>query len=303
MAILGAHMSTSGGFYRAIERAEEETCDCVQVFLFPPRQWPVKPPGLPKTGTPPPRSPFPKTIPADQAEQFRTTLAESPVSHPIAHASYLINLASSDPDLWKRSVNALIAELRRAEQLGIPYVVLHPGSHMGAGEEVGIRKVCRALNEIHRRTSALSSQCLLETTAGQGTCLGWRFEHLAAMVDGIREPDRVGICFDTCHVFAAGYAMGNPDEYRATMRTFNKLIGVGKIRAFHLNDSKRELGSRVDRHDHIGGGEMGLEPFRLLLNDRRFRSVPMYLETPKGEVKMGSCDKVNLCTLRSLSYS
>ena len=278
-------MSIAGGYYRAVERAAAEGCDCVQVFTKNNNQWRAKPIG------------------AEDAARFQEALDTHAITHPLAHSSYLINLASPDPLLWKKSVDSFVIELRRAHQLGIPYVVLHPGAHVGAGEKVGLRKVCRALNEVHRRTRAISSNCLLETTAGQGTCLGWRFEHLAAILDGVREPDRLGICFDTCHVHAAGYPLRTERQYRATMRELDRWVGLERIKAFHLNDSRRELGSRVDRHEHIGQGELGERPFRMLLRDRRFRSVPMYLETPKGELNGESCDSANLCKLRSLGSS
>ena len=191
-------------------------------------------------------------------------------------------------------------ELLCAEQLGIPYVVVHPGSFTTSSEAQGLKQIVKALDETHSQLPSVKTKCLLETTAGQGSNLGWRFEHLAELLHGVDAPDRLGICFDTCHVFAAGYALGSEKEYKATMQDFNRLIGLKQIKAFHLNDSKRELGSRVDRHENIGKGKMGLEPFRLLLNDSRFRKTPMYLETPKGDDKKRDLDKLNLRTLRSL---
>jgi deoxyribonuclease-4 len=209
-------------------------------------------------------------------------------------------MGSPDPELWKKSVDAFVVELRRADQLGIPYVVAHPGAYTTSSEAKGLKNIIRALNEVHRQTKGIGAQCLLETTAGQGSNLGWRFEHLATILDGVKDPDRLGVCFDTCHVFAAGYPMGTEKEYKATMRKFNSTVGVKQIRAFHLNDSKRELCSRVDRHEHIGQGHLGKEPFRFLLGDRRFRKVPMYLETPKGEKDGKDLDVINLATLRGL---
>ncbi len=282
MSILGAHQSISGGYYKAVERAFEYGCDCVQLFTKNNNQWRAKP------------------ITAEEAEKFQQALAEKGISHPIAHDSYLINLASPDPILWRKSVAAFCEELGRAETLGIPYVVTHPGSSIEGNEKSGIRRVVRAMNEIHGRTKGLRVQCLLETTAGQGTALGRRFEQLAAIMDGVKTPDRLGICFDTCHVFAAGYPLGTKKEYSSTIKSFDQLIGVERIKAFHLNDSRRELGSRVDRHEHIGRGRMGLEPFRLLLNDRRFKKIPMYLETPKENEGRNDWDAANLATLRGL---
>jgi deoxyribonuclease-4 len=281
---LGAHMSIAGGYFKAVEAAAEAGCEVVQLFTKNNNQWRAKP------------------ISDDDVRLFRAALAESGVRHPIAHSSYLLNLASPDKALWEKSLDGFIVEMLRAEQLGLEGVVLHPGAHVGEGEEAGIKRVCQALDEAHGQLGELTCQCWLETTAGQGTCLGWQFEELAAMLDSVRDPDRLGICFDTCHVFAAGYPLSAESDYRATMRKFQKLIGTKMIRAFHLNDSKREFGSRVDRHEHIGKGELGLDAFRNLLNDRRFRSVPMYLETPKGQEKQRSWDVVNLCELRSLSY-
>lgn len=282
MAILGAHMSIAGGYYKAVEAARRVGCDCVQLFTKNNNQWRAK------------------ELTDDDVARFQAALAETGITHPIAHDSYLINLASPDRALWKKSVEAFVVEMRRAERLGIPFVVTHPGAFTTSSEAAGIASVARALDEVHRQTRGMRARCLLETTAGQGSCLGWRFEQLAAMLDGVRDPDRLGVCFDTCHVFAAGHAMGTEKEYKATMRALNKTVGVKQVRAFHLNDSVKPLGSRVDRHAHIGRGQMGKAPFRFLLGDRRFRKVPMYLETPKGEEKGKDLDEINLRTLRGL---
>ena len=282
MTILGAHMSMAGGYYKAVDAAREEGCDCVQLFTKNNNQWRARP------------------ITDEDVERFKAAIQEHGITHPIAHDSYLINMASPDKELWARSIEAMIVELRRAEQLGIPYVVAHPGAFTSSSEQAGLKRIIRALDQVHRQTPGIAACCLLETTAGQGSNLGWRFEHLATILDGVKNPERLGICFDTCHVFAAGYAMDSEKEYKSTMRAFNKTVGVKQIKAFHLNDSKKPLGSRVDRHEHIGRGEIGLEPFRHLLNDRRFRKVPMYLETPKGERGRTTWDKVNLRTLRGL---
>jgi len=282
MAILGAHMSAAGGCYRAVEIAHAAGCDCVQVFTKNNNQWSAKP------------------LTPEDVRRFREALDRLGIAHPISHDSYLINLASPDPVLWKKSVDAFVVELQRAEQLGIPYVVTHPGSFTSSSEVAGIAAVVKALDEVHRQTRGIKAQCLLENTAGQGTNLGWKFEHLAGILDGVSHPDLLGVCFDTCHCFAAGYPLGSPSEYQKTFREFNRLIGVERIKAFHLNDSVRPLGSRVDRHAAIGGGQMGVEPFRLLLADKRFRKVPMYLETPKGTRDGEDLDVINLRTLRGL---
>jgi len=282
MAILGAHMSISGGYHKAVERAQAAGCDCVPPFTKNNNQWRAR------------------EIGAEEGRRFREALAALGISHPIAHDSYLINLASPDRELWRKSIDAFAEELGRAETLGIPYVVTHPGAYTTSSERRGLRRVIQALDRVHAQTRGVAARCLLETTAGQGTSLGWRFEHLAAILDGVKDPERLGVCFDTCHAFAAGYPMSSEKLYGATMREFNRMVGLKRIKAFHLNDSRRELGSRVDRHAHIGRGEMGTEPFRLLLADRRFRSVPMYLETPKGKEDGVDLDVINLRVLRSL---
>ena len=276
-------MSIAGGYDKAVERAAAAGCQCVQIFTKNNNQWRAK------------------EIFDDDVTRFQRALKERKLTHPLAHASYLINLASPEKGLWRKSVDAMVVELQRADRLGIPYVVVHPGAYTSSSEAKGIRAIVRALNEVHRQTRTLSAQCLLETTAGQGTCLGCTFEQLARMLDGVRDPEQLGVCFDTCHVFAAGYAFGTVEDYRGMMRQFNRIIGTRLIKAIHLNDSKREFGARVDRHEHIGKGHLGREPFRNLLCDRRFRKKPMYLETPKGERNGKDLDVINLRTLRRLA--
>jgi deoxyribonuclease-4 len=282
MAILGAHQSIAGGYYRSAERARTVGCDCVQLFTKNNNQWRAK------------------EITDDDVQRFRAALAEHGVKHPLAHNSYLINLASPDPVLWRKSVDSFVMEMLRAGRLGIPYLVTHPGAYTTSSEEAGIAAVVRALDEVHSQTRGIKTRCLLETTAGQGSCLGWQFEQLATMLDGVKNPDLLGVCVDTCHVFAAGYPLSTEKEYKATMRALDKTVGIKLVRAFHLNDSARPLGSRVDRHAHIGRGMIGKAAFRLLLNDPRLRKVPMYLETPKGMEKGKDLDAINLRTLRRL---
>ncbi|HVA50252.1 MAG TPA: deoxyribonuclease IV [Pirellulales bacterium] len=282
MPILGSHTSIAGGYYKAIEIAHRCGCDCLQVFTKNSNQWRAKP------------------ILEDEAVKFRSTLSALTIGHPIAHNSYLINLASPDEVLWRRSIEAFVVEIQRAELLGLAYVVTHPGACVDSGEKQGLRRVVSALNKIHRQTRGVQVRILLETTAGQGSCLGHRFEQLAAVLDGVKQPERLGVCVDTCHIFAAGYPLHTLRQYRATMKQLAALVGLERVKAFHLNDSKRELGSRVDRHEHIGRGKLGLEPFRHLLNDERFQQVPMYLETPKGIVDGEELDVLNLRTLRGL---
>ena len=302
MPLLGAHMSIAGGYHKAVEAAARVGCDCVQLFTGNPRSFHAAKTKSP-SGRPSAKNSTrgrAKSITPHQAEQFRDALTRLGVSHPIAHDSYLINLASPDRALWRKSISAFVAELRRADALGIPYVVTHPGAYTTGSESRGLQRIIRALDEIHARAGGVEARCLLETTAGQGTSIGWRFEQLATILDRVKDPDRLGVCFDTCHVFAAGYSMQTKKEYNATMRALDVTVGLQRVKAFHLNDSRRELGCRVDRHAHIGRGEMGLRPFRFLLGDRRFRKIPMYLETPKGEESGVDCDAINLKTLRSL---
>ncbi len=283
MPILGTHQSIAGGYYKAVEIARRTECDCVQVFTKNNNQWRAKP------------------ISDDEARLFREKLAELKIRHPLSHDSYLINLGSPDAELWKKSIDAFVIELQRAEQLGIPYVVTHPGSYTTTSEEAGIKRIIGALDEVHKQTRGIAAKCLLENTAGQGSNLGWRFEQLAAILEGVKEPERLGgVCIDTCHLFAAGYAISTEQEFKATMKELDKVVGLDRVKAFHLNDSKAKFGSRVDRHAHIGRGEIGLEAFRALVNDRRFAQTPMYLETPKGQENGRDWDQINLETLRGL---
>jgi len=283
MPILGAHMSIAGGFDKAVERAHEAGCDCVQIFSKNNNQWRARP------------------IAEGAPEQFQQRLQELEIAHPLIHASYLINLGSPDEGLWQRSVEGLVTEIQRADQLQIPFVVVHPGAYTSSDEASGIRQIALGLDELHQQTEGVSSRVLLETTAGQGTNLGWQFEQLAAMLDQVKDPERLGICVDTCHIHAAGYSLATEDEYEETWRSFEKVLSIKQIQAMHLNDSKRELGSRVDRHEHIGQGEIGLEAFRCLMNDSRFSAIPMYLETPKQDPDGGDDgDLLNLQVLRDL---
>ncbi len=314
MPILGAHQSIAGGIYRACEIAQECGCDCVQIFTSSPSQWSIK------RVSPTDRTSLQsdalltknnnqwraKEITADEATRFKQALQLAGLSHPLSHDSYLINLAAPDDELWKKSIDAFIIELRRADQLGIPYVVTHPGSFTSSSEAVGLQRIVMALNEVHRQTPEVKAVTLLENTAGQGSNLGHRFEHLAAIIAGVQSPERVAVCIDTCHTFAAGYPISTEKDYKNTMKELDRIVGIKLVKAIHLNDSKRELGSRVDRHEHIGKGHIGLEGFRLLLNDPRFKKVPMYLETPKEEdgISKGiELDRMNLATLRSLVSS
>jgi deoxyribonuclease IV len=296
-------MSIAGGVHKAVEAAARLGMDTVQIFTSNARQWPklqapVQSGGFCTKNNNQWRA---KAISDEEAEAFRRALEEHKIARPLSHASYLINLASGNEALWEKSVEGMTIELARATQLGIAYVVVHPGACAGICEDDGLANVVRALDEVHRRAPRSGAQILLETTAGQGSCLGCRFEQLAAMIAAVKEGDRLGVCVDTCHLFAAGYPLSERSDYLRTMRELDRVIGLDRVQAFHLNDSKKPLGSRVDRHEHIGQGLIGREAFAHLLNDRRLRKIPMYLETPKGTNDDGEdWDMVNLRTLRSL---
>ena len=275
-------MSIVGGYFKAVEAAAAHAMDCVQIFTKNSNQWKARP------------------LVQSEIDEFRAAVRRTNIRFPVAHDSYLINLASPDDALWKKSIDAFTIELERAEALGLMGVVTHPGAYVDSSEDEGLARIIEALDEAHRRTAGFRTITLLETTAGQGSCLGHQFDHLADIANDVAAPERVGICVDTCHIFAAGYAIGTKAAYAATIAELHDVVGLDRVRAFHLNDSVRELGSRVDRHARIGAGKLGLEPFRLLLNDRRFAGVPMYLETPKGEEAGESLDAINLRTLRGL---
>lgn len=282
MPLLGAHMSIAGGYYKAVEAAAALRMDCVQLFTKNNNQWRAKP------------------LSNEDVARFREALERTGVREPCAHDSYLINLASPDGELWQKSLDAFIVELERAEALGLRGVVMHPGSHTTASVEEGLARVIRALDIALERTAGQRVGIWLENTAGQGTNLGHRFEHLRHILDGVQDSTRLGVCIDSCHLFAAGYPIVERGDYLATIDQLHAVIGIERVRAFHLNDSQRELGSRVDRHAHIGEGHLGHEAFRHILNDPRFSGLPMYLETPKGTRDGADLDALNLAALRSL---
>jgi deoxyribonuclease-4 len=275
-------MSIAGGLPRAVERAEEVGATALQIFVKSASQWESRP------------------LSDEEVREFRSRLRRSGLDHhTLAHASYLVNLASPDPRLWERSVRALAEELDRCRRLGIRYLVVHPGSHVGSGEEEGIERVARALDRLDRGASRGRVGVLLEITSGQGSALGSSFEQLQAILERARSAPRIGICFDTCHALAAGYDFRDEAGYRKTFEAVDRTVGLERLRAFHLNDSKTDVGSRRDRHEHIGRGRLGLEPFRRILTDRRFRDLPMVVETPKGEDLAE--DRENLRILRELA--
>jgi deoxyribonuclease-4 len=289
MPRLGAHVSIAGGLPRAVDRAQATGCDALQVFTKSAGQWRARP------------------LPAAEIALFRRRVDETGIHPVVAHNSYLINIATASPALRAQSLASLGEELDRAEALGLDGLVMHPGSHTTSTPEDGLRLIAEGLHGLLTARPRGRTMILLEHTAGQGTNLGHRFEHLATIIERLDGSPRVGVCLDTCHLLTAGYDLCTPQGYRATFREFDRLVGIGRIRAFHLNDSKKPCGSRVDRHEHIGKGCLGLEPFRMLLNDRRFAKLPMLLETPKLETPesqrrsdVDPWDARNLRTLRKL---
>jgi deoxyribonuclease IV len=282
MPLLGAHMSIAGGLERAFDRIAQVKGEALQIFTRNQRQW-VEPP-----------------LTREAVSRFRARWREAKGMPVAVHGSYLINLASPEPLMEKRSVEAFRAEIRRAEILGIPFLIMHPGAHMGAGIEAGLERLTGNLDTILQSTRKDPEvMVLLEITAGQGTGLGSRLEELAYVIEHSRFPERLSLCVDTAHLFAAGYDFRTPAVYHNTLSRLDEIIGLDRVRFFHMNDSLRELGSRVDRHTHIGKGAIGLEGFSLFLNDLRFKDHPMVLETPKGPDLKD--DMKNLRTLRNLT--
>ncbi len=289
MPRLGAHLSIAGGLPRAVDRAEASGCEALQIFTKSAGQWRAR------------------EIPDEEIALFRRRLRETKIAPVVAHNSYLINLAAADPELRVRSIGALRDELDRAERLGLDGLVMHPGSYTSGTEAGGLRLIAEGLSEIFESRPEAKTRVLLEHTAGQGTNLGHRFEHLAEIIQRLGGSRRVGVCLDTCHLIAAGYDICSEAGYEATFRQFGKIVGFGRLKAFHFNDSKKPCGSRVDRHEHIGKGCLGLEPFRRILNDARFAKLPMLLETPKLDTPQSRrlsdvdpLDQRNLDVLRRL---
>ena len=277
--LLGAHMPTAGGHHNAITSGLAIGCETVQIFTASPRQW---------------RSP---TLTPEQVKIFQSVLAESGITKTIAHDSYLINLAAeSGSEVLVKSRAAFRGEIERADALGIDFLVSHPGAHGGAGVDVGIARLIESLDILHDETAGARVRVALETTAGQGTYLGGQFEHLARIIGGVKEPDRLAVCLDTCHIFAAGYDIRTPETYAQTMRLFDEIIGLEWLQVIHANDSQKAFGSHADRHAHIGEGEIGLEAFRLLVNDPRLVGLPIIVETPESE----TMHEVNVRRLREL---
>jgi len=277
---LGAHMSIAGGLHKAIERAVAASCGTLQIFTRSSNQWKGK------------------SISDADAELFRSTFAASGLHEVISHDIYLINLAAPPGETRDKSLSAFADEMATCARLGINKIVIHPGSHTSDTPEVGLQRVIEGFDQLFNEVPQYQGRVLLETTAGQGTNLGRHFEELRTIIDGSRHPERFAICFDTCHTFAAGYDTTSPQGYQKVMEEFDRVLGLERLQCFHFNDSKKGLGSRVDRHDHIGQGMLGLEPFRSIMNDPRFVAIPKILETPKGD--NDEMDQVNLALLRGL---
>ncbi len=278
--LIGTHVSARGGLHRAYERGARIGCRTIQVFTKNSNQWEGRP------------------IADEDIQKYKTVRGKATIAPVVAHASYLINLSAVTPALLRKSRNALEDELRRCEAFGLHGLILHPGAHMGKGEQEGIRRVTESVNLVHEKTPGFRSLTILETTAGQGSSLGYRFEQLRAVIDGIERKHRMAVCIDTCHLFAAGYPIQTETGWEATMREFEHTIGFDRLAAVHVNDSRRELGSRVDRHEHIGKGQIGRDGFRMLMNDPRFSILPKILETEKSEDMHE--DVENMAVLRSL---
>lgn len=287
---LGAQISTAGGLYKAFSRGEEATCDTIMIFTKSNRQWKAKP------------------LETEDIAAFRRAAAEHAQIYPVAvHASYLINIGSPDDALWEKSFQALKVEVERADALGIRYLTFHPGGHMKAGEEAGLANIAQGLRRLLEETAGFDTIVCLETTAGTGTHLGYKFEQLAFLLEEAakgQEDGRLGVCLDTCHIFSAGYDIRTPEAYTNTMEELDRVLGVENVKCIHLNDSKHGLGERKDRHEHIGQGTIGLQGFANFVNDARWEEHPAHLETPKTEEnedgEQVEMDPVNLAALRGL---
>ncbi len=278
--LLGAHMSIAGGVFNAFSHGQSVGCNTIQIFVKSNNQWRAKP------------------LSDEDVEKYHHLQKETGINPVVAHDSYLINAASQDKTLFAKSRDALRIELERCQTLKIPHLVMHPGSPLGAGEKVGLATIARTLNEIFDELEDKGTKIALEATAGQGSHLGYKFEHLADIIGQVKQPNRMAVCLDTCHVFAAGYDIRTALGYKNVMAEFDRIVGLQPLAAIHFNDSKKGLGSRVDRHEHIGQGALGKEAFGFFLNDSRLLKVPKILETPKGPDYAE--DRVNLKILRSL---
>jgi deoxyribonuclease-4 len=278
--LLGAHMSIRGGASIAIERARSIRCTAMQIFVKNNMQW------------------FARPLTREEIRAFLNHVQRGELLSVFGHANYLINLATTNPQFHSNSIRALAEELVRVDQLELPFLVLHPGAHLGAGEEAGLKKIADSVDEVFRKIPKVKTKIALEITAGQGSCIGHRFEHLAHIIANVREPERLRVCLDTAHLFAAGYDIGSESGVKKTFHEFDRVIGRDRLVAIHVNDSKTQRGSRVDRHEHIGKGRIGLDAFRFIMQSPRFTKIPKVLETPKGSDLAE--DVMNLKTLRRL---
>lgn len=276
--LIGAHVSISGGLSRAVDRGEKIGCNAIQIFTKNQLQWKAKP------------------LWQDEINRFARSVSEASILSVVAHDSYLINLGSPERQGLEKSRHAFLEEIDRAELLKIPFLIFHPGAHKGAGEEIGLRLIAESLNFVHHQRLDHQVKLLLETTAGQGTNLGCSFEQLIQIIDMVEASSRIGVCLDTCHIFAAGYDIRTRSSYEATLEKFDRVIGLDRLCAIHLNDSRKGLGSRIDRHERIGEGQIGLDGFRFIMNDARLKNIPKILEIP-GDLEIF---RLNLDLLKRL---
>jgi len=274
--LIGAHTSISGGVPSAVDLAEKLNFSAMQIFSKNNNRWAAKP--------------FTEEV----INEFKTKLSSSGIEFTVVHDSYLINLCSLSEGLLAKSSAAFRDELNRCEQLGIPYLNFHPGTHGGAGEKEGIKLIAESLNIVHEKTRDFKTSSMLEVTAGQGSAVGYKFEHIREIIDLVVQKERMSVCIDTAHIFAAGYDIRTPQVYEKTMKEFDDVIGLAKLKCFHMNDSKKELGSRVDRHEHIGKGYIGLDGFRNIMNDKKLERVPKILETPKGKEQLEDVENIKV---------
>jgi len=263
--LFGAHESIAGGLFMAVERGHKATCDVIQIFNKSANQWKAK------------------KLDPKEVNRFFGIQKATGVTVVTSHTSYLINIASPKKDLAEKSFESLKDEMKRCKTLRIPNLVMHPGSHVGSGEEAGLKRVAKYTNRLFDELKGNNVTLLFEATAGQGTNLGYKFEHLAYLIDKIDNKKHIGVCLDSCHIFTAGYPLAPFDEYKKTMKAFDDIVGMDQLRIFHINDSKKDIGTKRDRHEQIGEGFIGLEGFRNIVNDKRFENVPLILETPKKE--------------------
>jgi deoxyribonuclease-4 len=279
--LLGAHTSTSGGTAAAVELADKLGFTAMQIFSKNNTRWAQRP------------------FKESEIQDFKKKLKNSNIKYVCVHDSYLINLCADNPEFKKKSDEAFLDEIERCQQLGIEYLNFHPGSHGGKGEKEGIKAIAESLNIAHEKTKGYNVSSMLEATAGQGSAIGYRFEHLREIIDMVEDKVRMSVCIDTAHIFAAGYDIRTPDAYKKTTKEFDDVVGLEYLKCFHMNDSKKPLGSRVDRHEHIGKGLIGRDGFRSIMNDKNVTHIPKILETPKGKEHLE--DVENLKVLQSLT--